>query len=204
MKKILFILLLFPFVGYSQTLTIKNTQSGIFSFGVRTTLSAFNGGDFSNSGTGFGGEFRLQFADKINTEWFADYIQGNVDDFASRTDYHIGWSVMYYFTDEPDPFLKPYIVAGHCFDRTELKDNSNRFNSITKNSSAVQMGAGIHFNLSERMDISFNTQYMIHLGEDVHAHYEDGDVHFEKEKGAGLEGHLLFHIGINYKIADLW
>ena len=60
-------------------------------------------------------------------------------------------------------------------------------------------------NLSERMDLSFVTQYMIHLGEDLHAHrHSDGTVGFEKEKGSGLEGHLLFHIGINYKIADLW
>jgi hypothetical protein len=27
---------------------------------------------------------------------------------------------------------------------------------------------------------------------------------FHNEKGASLEGHLLFHFGINYKIGDLW
>ena len=61
-----------------------------------------------------------------------------------------------------------------------------------------------HFNLTERMDLTFVSQYMIHLGEDIHAEVEHGVVHYEKHKGAGLEGHLLFHLGINYKIADLW
>ncbi len=31
-----------------------------------------------------------------------------------------------------------------------------------------------------------------------------GHVEFHEEKGASLEGHLLFHLGINYKIGDLW
>ena len=71
-------------------------------------------------------------------------------------------------------------------------------------SSAVQGGAGVHFNLSPRLDLSVVGQYMVHLGTDVHADVHDGVVHFHEEKGASLEGHLLFHVGINYKIADLW
>ena len=204
MKKALLVVALFPFFGSSQSLNIKKTQSGLFSLGVRSTVSTFNGGESANNGLGVGGQFRLQLADRINTEWYADYIQGNLGDYASRTDYHIGWSVMYYFTDKPNPLLKPYFVVGHCFDGTKLMDNTDRTNSVSKKSSAVQAGLGFHLNLSERMDLSFNTQYMIHLGGDVHAHYEDNHVHFEKVKGTGLEGHLLFHIGINYKIADLW
>ena len=195
---------LFPFFGMSQPMKIKNTQGGIFSLGLRTTASAFNGGELSNLGTGVGGQFRLQVADRINTEWFLDYITGEVGDFASRTDYHVGWSVMYYLTKKQDPVIKPYMVVGHCFDRTVLADNSDHRNSISKNSSAIQAGAGVHFRISQRFDISLNTQYMMHLGEDVHAHYDHGEVHFEKEKGAGLEGHFLMHVGLNYKIADLW
>jgi hypothetical protein len=62
----------------------------------------------------------------------------------------------------------------------------------------------VHINLSERLDLSVVSQYMIHLGTDIHADRHDTEVHFHQEKGASLEGHLLFHVGINYKIADLW
>ena len=198
-------MLIVPSFGYSQPLKIKKNQSGIFSLGVRTTVSTFNGGDFGNNGFGVGGQYRVQFANRINTDWYFDYITANIEDYAKRIDYHIVWSVMYYFTDKPNPLLKPYILAGHCFDFTELTSNYDASNKASRFSSAVQAGAGVHLNLSERMDLSFVTQYMIHLGEDLHAHrHSDGTVGFEKEKGSGLEGHLLFHIGINYKIADLW
>ena len=204
MRFFLLFILFVPVLSIAQPLNIKKTQGGILSCGVRTTISTFNGADASNIGTGFGGEFRLQLSNRINTEWFADYITGNVGSFASRTDYHIGWSVMYYFTDKMSPRFKPFIVAGHCFDGSELVDNSNVYNKMSKKSSAVQMGGGFHFNLSDRMDLTFNTQYMIHLGADVHAHVHEGEVEFEKHQGSALEGHLLFHIGVNYKIADLW
>ena len=204
MKKFLISLLLLPFLGYSQPLAIKKNQSGIFSLGLRTTMSTFNHGNFGDNGLGYGGQFRLQFANRLNTEWFLDYITSSIDDLGTRTDYHVGWSVMYYFTDKQTPLIKPYIVAGHCFDQSELKEHRNPNNTISRFSSAVQAGAGFHLNLSERMDISFVGQYMIHLGEDIHAHVNNGQLEFEKHKGSGMEGHLLFHIGINYKIADLW
>lgn len=205
MKKLFVILLIVPCVSFAQPLNIKDKQGGIFSLGVRTTVSTFNGGDFGNTGIGAGGQFRLQVSNFVNTDWYFDYITSNVEDFATRTDYHIGWSVLAYFTSKPNPPVKPYILAGHCFDWTELKDLGDPSNTALRRSSAVQAGAGIHFNLSERMDISFVTQYMMHLGSDIHAERTDaGNVVFEQHKGAGMEGHLLFHLGINYKIADLW
>lgn len=188
----------------SQELNIKKNQGGLFSVGVRSTTSIFEHKSLGINGFGFGGQFRLQLADRINTEWFADYMRGNISQLASRTDYHIGWSVMYYFTDKTAPPVKPYIIAGHCFDRTELTDNSDRTNSIVKNSSAIQAGAGVHFNLTERFDITFTAQYMFHLGKDVHAHIENEAVMLHSKKGTGIEGHLLLNFGINYKIADLW
>lgn len=204
-RNILLALLIVPVIGYSQPLKIKKNQSGIFSLGVRSTVSTFNGSDFGNNGIGWGGQFRVQFADRLNTEWYSDYITGNTGDYAKRTDFHIGWSVMYYFSDKVAPVFKPYVLAGHCFDYTKIVANNDASNNGTKLSSAVQAGAGFHINLSERMDISIASQYMIHLGEDLHAdRHSDGHVHIEKHKGSGLEGHLLFNIGINYKIADLW
>ncbi|MCO4814379.1 MAG: outer membrane beta-barrel protein [Flavobacteriales bacterium] len=204
MNKLCIIVFLFPFFGMSQPMVVKETQGGIFSIGLRTTASSFSGDKLSSFGTGVGGQFRIQVADRINTEWFLDYITGEVGDFASRIDYHIGWSVMYYLTKSLDPIIKPYLVIGHCFDKTMLIDNSDHRNRISKNSSAVQGGAGLHFRVSQRFDISLNTQYMMHLGDDIHTHYENARVHFESEKRKGVEGHFLMHIGLNYKIADLW
>jgi hypothetical protein len=52
---------------------------------------------------------------------------------------------------------------------------------MSRGSSAVQAGAGLHLNLSERLDLSFTTQYMMHLGKDIHAHvHEDGEEHFSR------------------------
>lgn len=203
MRLLIFILLL-SWNAMAQELKIKNNEGGLFSLGVRTTVSTFNHGDFANTGTGVGGQFRLQFADRVNSDWFFDYITGNIGDFANRTDYHIGWSVIYYPTANSSSFLRPYILAGHCFDYTRLTDNTNRENFMERWSSAVQGGAGVHFNLSRRLDMSLVGQYMIHLGNHVDAHQHEGNVEFHTEKGGSLEGHLLFHLGINYKIGDLW
>lgn len=202
--KLLFIFLLIAGSVAAQPLKLKNNYGGLISVGVRTTASTFNHGKFNNTGMGVGGQFRLQFADRVNSDWFFDYIAGDIEDFASRTDYHIGWSVLFYPTKKVDVLARPYILAGHCFDYTRLSDNSNQNNFMERWSSAVQGGAGVHFNLSERLDLSVVSQYMIHLGNHVDAHLHDGQVDFHTEKGASLEGHLLFHVGINYKIADLW
>jgi hypothetical protein len=204
MKLLTAIFLFTAGVATAQSLTLKKDQGGLFSLGGRTTISTFNHGEFGNTGLGLGGQFRLQFADQVNSDWFFDYIQGDVDDVAFRTDYHIGWSVIFYPTKKLDVPVRPYILAGHCFDYTRVVDNADRNNFMERWSSAVQGGAGVHFNLSQRLDLSVVGQYMVHLGTDVHADVHDGVVHFHEEKGASLEGHLLFHVGINYKIADLW
>ena len=205
MRKLILIALIIPSFGFAQPLKIKKNQSGIFGIGVRSTMSTFNGGDFGNNGYGVGGQYRLQISDRINSEWFLDYITANVGDFASRRDYHIGVSIMTYLRPEPNPLIKPYIVAGYCFDYTKLLSDSDPEINVDKLSAAIQAGGGMHVRLSDRMDLSIVSQYMIHLGEDIHAHRsDDGTINFEKEKGSGLEGHLLFHVGINYKLIDLW
>jgi hypothetical protein len=202
--KLLLIFCLFAFSVFAQPLKIKNNNGGLFSLGVRTTISTFNHGEFGNTGMGTGGQYRLQFAERINTDWFFDYITGSIGDFAHRTDYHIGWSVIFYPTKRSDVRIRPYVLAGHCFDYTRIVDNSNRDNFVERWSSAVQGGAGMHINITPRMDLSIVSQYMIHMGTHVDAHEHHGEVEFHSEKGASMEGHLLFHFGINYKIADLW
>jgi hypothetical protein len=185
----------------------KTFSSGVISLGARTTASIFNEGA-SGNGFGMGGQFRVQFGNHVNSDWFMDYITEPVGDFANRTDLHIGWSVLYYptkYNAERPAFLRPYILAGHCFDYTIIRDNVNPYNFAERWSSAVQTGLGTHFNLTKRLDVSLTTQYMIHLGNDVLAEGRtNGTVIITEEEGASLEGHLLTTLSMNFKIADLW
>jgi hypothetical protein len=91
-----------------------------------------------------------------------------------------------------------------CFDYSRFVENKNKSNMQERWSSAVQAGIGTHINLSKRLDLTIMTQYMIHLGNHIHAHSSGNTLHLSEEQGASLEGHLLTTISINYKIADLW
>lgn len=190
--------------GQSQEMHYKGDQGGALSLGVRSTYSLFNSHPDESNGLGMGGQFRVQFADRVNSDWFADYLQSNIGDYATRTDYHIGWSVLFYPMKNPWTRVRPYVLAGHCFDYADLKDNRLASNTMNRWSSAVQGGLGVHVNLTQRMDISFVGQYMMHLGNEIHAEYHDNEVHFHEEHGTSMEGHFLFHVSLNYKIADLW
>lgn len=183
-------------------------SSGSFQLGARSTVSLFNDGNTDNFGKGIGGQFRIQFADRINTDWFFDYLTSDIGNVANRTDYHIGWSVLFYpYLKERQlikPYILPYILAGHCFDYSLMVENNNSSNKANRFSSAVQAGIGTHINLSPRLDLSLTSQYMIHLGSHIDPIISNGNVFFQKEKGASLEGHLLTTISINYKIGNLW
>ncbi|MFZ9028810.1 MAG: hypothetical protein ACO2Z9_07325 [Crocinitomicaceae bacterium] len=203
-KNIILIFTLISSIGFAQELNVKKDYGGMFSLGVRTTLSTFNGHHEESNGLGVGGQFRIQFAERVNSDWFFDYINSEIGDYANRTDYHIGWSVLFYPTANQTSFVRPYILAGHCFDYTQMVSKRNPNDRLERWSSAVQGGAGVHFNLSERLDLSLVGQYMVHLGNEIHTELEGGAVHFHEENGASLEGHMLFHLGINYKIGDLW
>lgn len=215
MNRILILTFLFsPFLLFSQEQ--KASNAGNFSLGIRSTVSAFNHSRQADVGTGFGGQFHLQFSDRVNSEWFADYVTSNISNRINRQDVHIGWSVMYYLIDTKD-FTRPvtpYILAGHCFDYTSLKDQWQVVDKKDRWSAAIQAGLGTHFNLSPKLDLSITAQYMLHLGNHLDVHLEGEHVHgddvafeevsFDAHKGGGVEGHLLFNISLNYKLADLW
>ncbi len=202
-----FILLLLADFAFAQK-PVKNPYAGMISLGMRSTYSSFSDGTFNDWETGYGGQLRVQFSEKINSDWFADYLTGSVGSLADRQDVHIGWSIMYYPLNQPgfENFLKPYIVAGHCFDWTNMEVTSSLGTETGKKfSSAVQMGLGTHFNLTDRMDLSLTTQYMIHLGKDIHIRdYPEGGSYLYYDDHLDLEGHMLFTLSCNYKIVELW
>jgi hypothetical protein len=195
----LFVLL--PQCLSAQTASIKKKVTSI-SFGGRSTVNTF-----SDDGPGFGtgGQFRVPLGYRINTEWFADYIVTSPD-YVRSTYYHIGWSVLFYPFDNlrfPTHRLQPYLIAGHCFDfnkKTILVDPSV---SKRRWGSAVQGGVGMHVNITDKFDVSFSTQYMIHLTRELEAENLSGNPSIEESRRSTLEGHLLTTVSFNYKLFRL-
>ncbi len=205
MKKIILFALLLPVMGIAQEPLDK--ESGYFQLGVRNVISTFN--DDGATGFGMGGQFRIRVLNRINTDWYADYITTDIGGLARREDVHLGWSVLAY------PFnyhttkgkITPYILAGHCFDYSKVTTNDNGF-SLDKFSSAVQFGLGMHYNITDRTDVSLTAQYMMHMGKDLHAEVENVDgvkfVHIEKNPVRGIEGHMLINVSLNVRLFDMW
>ncbi|HNS12167.1 MAG TPA: hypothetical protein PKM97_06095 [Bacteroidia bacterium] len=185
---------------------LSESGSGDFSLGTRNAVSLFNDIPGESPGIGIGGQFRIQFSDKINTEWYLDYITSTIGNIGARNDYHIGWSVMYYFGKSTgfEKFLKPYLIAGHCFDYTEVYEKKKPKIKKDRLSMATQAGLGTHFNITPRLDFSLSTQYMMHFGNEIHAHEEEGKFIMEEESHTTPGGHLLSVLSINYKFAKLW
>ena len=186
-------------------------KAGELQLGLRSTTSLFS--HDSEFGTGVGGQFRLRLFDRMNTEWFADYITSDIGGLAKRTDGHIGWSVMFYPMPVKERLIQPYILMGHCFDYTRIEIFEGGYMQ-ERWSSAFQTGLGTHFNLSDRTDLSLSAQYMGHIGKDLHvepAHgnstsHSHGDelVITSDPSTKSLEGHLLLTVSFNIKIAQLW
>lgn len=210
MRYFICILLLITITVNSQA---QDKNGGSFSLGVRSTVSTFSHEGF---GLGTGGQFRIQLNERVNSDWFADYITINNPNGVRSEYYHIGWSILFYpFKEKSFPKLvQPYIVAGHCFDYNKKTLISTPTISEDRWGSAVQAGVGTHLNLTKRFDISLTTQYMIHLTNELevletgttdgHNHSYKTVTEIKAHNHSGLEGHLLATISLNYKIGKLW
>lgn len=212
MKKILSITLLLAGQFAWLQEKPKYLEQGQLSAGLRTTTSVF--GHDPVPGLGVGGQFRLQILDYINTEWFADYITMDLKGAGTRNNTHIGWSVMFY-PKQLNRFV-PYVIAGHCFDyanvtplSTPYDDRSNE--TISRWSSAVQAGLGTHYFLTDRFNLTFSAQYMMHLGNHLEYELEEttngwylDTTPSTPDNDARLEGHILLTFSLNYRIADFW
>lgn len=188
------LLVLMPAILFAQKRTL--------SVGTRATISMFN--DDHGVGKGLGGQVRYQFTDKLNTEWYADYITSK-DAYTFRNDYHIGWSLMFYPKNNYsfERLLQPYLIAGHCFDYSKVSEQNNPSNYADRLSMAVQAGAGMHVNITPQFDCSLTSQHMLHLGKEIETTAEKGAVLIQKKPFSHLDGHLLFALSFNYKIARL-
>ena len=61
---------------------LAQSEVGQFSLGVRSTFSLF---DHDGAGLGTGGQFRIRLDDRVNTDWFADFITINTDNGVRST-----------------------------------------------------------------------------------------------------------------------
>lgn len=188
----------------AQEFHIKGRDAGTFSLGARSSIGLVNDGKWQRTAFGTGGQFRIRFSDRVNSDWFMDYLTADLDNYAWRADLHIGWSVLYYLSKRTDPFIQPYLLAGHCFEYLKLTDNTNTSNFAERWSGSVQGGLGTSINLTDRFDVSLVAQYMIHFGTRITPSNTEGVTTFTKHNGSGIADHVLLHISLNYKIADLW
>ncbi len=201
---VLLLLCSLPYSSKAQdSLKRMPSNAGWFSLGYRSTISLF---DDDGAGWGTGGQYRLQFSRKVNSDWFADYISININDKIRSEFYHIGWSVMYYpFTNRTYPkVLQPYIVAGHCFDYNIKTVIANTTVHNSRWGSAVQAGLGTHINITERFDFSLTSQYMIHLTPELVTVENGNTIDIIKRRTNSIEGHLLTTLSMNIKLIKLW
>lgn len=174
------------------------------SLGTRNTLSFFN--HDPATGKGIGGQFRLRLGEKLNSEWYFDYISSRNGSFTYRNDYHIGWSLLFYTgKDDPDAHvLQPYFIAGHCFDKSTVTAVGDKSNSAGRLSMATQAGLGTQIRIAPRLDASLSSQYMLHFGKEIEVRGQDGKPVIEKNDFTGVDGHLLFTLSFNYRLCRLW
>lgn len=196
------LLLFWLFAAGVGAQTDSLTPAGQLSLGVRSSWGLVYEHDWNRISFGSGGQLRLRFSDKVNSDWFFDFLQGDLDDIGRRTDLHIGWSILYYPLNK-NGFVQPYIVAGHCFEFLTMSENGNPDNAASRKSASIQAGAGVHLHIAPRTDLSFMTQYMMHFGTNIDVVQTD-PVIFEKPGGIALQDHILLNFSINYIIADLW
>jgi len=213
----IFLLLLTGSVYGQQTAGMANTHRGEIYFGVRTTGSLFSSSG-NYFGVGAGWQVRYRLADKLGTEWFADWITTDIGKAGHRYDAHIGESMIIYFTNHigKKNHFSPYILGGFCGDYTKIQanlffdDRQQAYVTTSKDrwSFATQLGFGTHFNITEKFDLSFSGQYVLHFGRDIDSRIETNS-HGEKylqiqdQPGSALEGHFFFTLSANFVIADL-
>ncbi|HTA83253.1 MAG TPA: hypothetical protein VK783_09980 [Bacteroidia bacterium] len=197
-------LLLFCITTQAQ----KDSTAGQFSLGMRSTVSSFT--DAGSNGLGAGGQFWIRVTKHMNTVWYSDYINTNIQSIGFRRDAHIGWSVVFYL--DKDPMLThkitPYLLAGQCFDYTNVY--SDYFNNSVQrwSAAAAQGGMGATYKLTDHFDFSVIALYMMHLGKHVltEVNYtEQGEkyLNITTPEGASLDGHLLITFSVNYLLGKL-
>jgi hypothetical protein len=186
----------------------QNTlEGGRFGLGMRNTVNLWN--ENKMLGMGAGGQFKLAFSPRVNTDFFADIITSRGEALTYRKDYHIGWGVQFALPKSGfgSHRLVPYLIAGQCFDLTKVGFQLHSESPLVF-SAAVQGGAGLSSFVHRNVELNLQLQYMMHLTQHVDLTYgiDQGqlEVDYEIEKGASTEGHLLATFSMTFYFLRLW
>ncbi len=182
----------------------RKLEAGQFGLGMRNAMNFWGENDML--GFGAGGQFKLAFSPRVNTDWFADVISSSGEFDSYRKDYHIGWGVQFALAKEGfgSHMFVPYIMAGQCFDLTRVGVRGGEETPLIF-SAAVQGGAGVSSFVHKAVELNLQLQYMMHLTQHVHLEMDDhGHTHTEVEKGASASGHLLGTFSFTVYFLRLW
>ena len=204
-----------------QTLLLAQEKSNstldpvdYLSIGARNCFSSFFSGKRAFVGTGAGGQFGYRIAKNFNSHYFADWIVSNVANLAQRFDFHSGFSMMPEVISAPagKNHISLFPLAGICIDYTKLsvttgktKAQSPRF--VERYSFACQIGFGATLPVSNRLDISLEAHYMLHIGTCVGINLLDNnEVQLLQMQPGGnvcLEGHYVLALSMDFKLFKL-
>ena len=187
---------------------------GYLSMGARNCFSSFFANKKAFIGTGAGGEFGLRIAKDFNSHWFADWIVSNVGNVAQRIDFHSGFSMMPEVVSAPvgNKHLNMFPLAGICIDYTKFqitagKNATSGPNWLERYSFAVQAGCGVTLPVSNRLDVSLEAHYMLHIGTCLGINLNGNEVQLLKMQPGQpwcLEGHYVLALSMDFKLFKLW
>ena len=217
LKSIIIVLILSLLLTSLQAQEKENTvfnPTGYLSMGARNCFSSFFSNKKAFVGTGAGGEFGLRIAKDFNSHWFADWIVSNVGNLAQRYDFHSGFSMM------PEVLsasigpkrLAMFPLAGICIDYTKFqittgKNVTSGPNWLERYSFAVQAGCGVTLPVSNRLDVSLEAHYMLHIGTCLGINLNGTEVQLlimQPNQSLCLEGHYVLALSMDFKLFKLW
>lgn len=190
-----------PQQAWSQDNTL---QAGRYGMGMRNAVNLWGGNKMF--GFGAGGQFKISFGKRVNTDFFADIIDSKGERNSFRKDYHIGWGVQFALSKSGfgSHTIVPYLMAGQCFDLTRV-GVLRQTESPLVFSAAVQGGAGISSFVHPSVELNLQAQYMMHMTQHTHLNFDEaGLATYQVDKGASPEGHFLTTFSVTFYFLRLW
>jgi hypothetical protein len=144
----------------------KYENFGQICVGLRTGLTGLS--DPPSVGYGYGAQLRYRVSRRFNTEFYTDYFKTDILGMGTRYEERIGASLFYYWKTKYHPFAAnhytPFLIAG-------LGADHDLVNSAYSYSLAYDVmvfsfhgGCGVHYNLTERLDVALEGLYILPIG----------------------------------------
>ncbi|MCS6990547.1 MAG: hypothetical protein NZL95_01640 [Chitinophagales bacterium] len=182
---------------------IKFTDPGVFAAGIRTAAGLTLTDSTLNLAQGVGLQARLLVLQRLNTEWYVEWLRGGFSDEAFRTDLHLGFNILGYFQRRLQR-VAPFLMTGFAADALTLNNRLEARHRTTSWTTAVLGAIGFHINLTWRSDLTIAVAYQHHLVHQALLQTAEGILAQVPRSGRTGDGHLLVQLSMNYKITDLW